>query len=428
MKHVAIALLGCGTVGKGIVDLLEKNADLIEEQLDTKIMIKRILIRNLAKYERMDLPKSIALTTEFSDIINDDDIEIVVEVMGSADFAKECIEACFKKGKSVVSANKDVIADYGIPLLKMSQEHNVDFQFEASVAGGIPIIRPMYSSLNSNRIDRIIGILNGTTNYILSNMTERGLSYEDVLQEAQDKGYAEADPTNDVSGYDAARKIAILATLGFHSAVTFRDVAVEGIERITQEDISHAEEMGYAVKLLAIATQSDDGISLSVHPAFIPKQHPLANVSGAYNAIYVRGNGVGDVMFYGQGAGAFPTASAVLSDVMNVILHTNLTITGKRGYVWHQVPLVDPSHIEAPYYLRIIVDNAPGVLSSIAGIFAENGISIRSLIQKDETKEVAEIVLLIDSSADGLVRDALQRMTGLSCVRRIANAIRVIEI
>lgn len=428
MKHVAIALLGCGTVGNGVVDLLSRNGQLIEEQLETHISIKRILIRDLPKYEQMDLPDTIALTTDFNDIINDDEIEIVVEVMGSADFAKECIEQCFKRGKSVVSANKDLIADYGIPLLKLSQENNVDFQFEASVAGGIPVIRPMYSSLNSNRIERIIGIMNGTTNYILTNMTERGLSYETALKEAQEKGYAEADPTNDVSGYDAARKIAILATLGFHSAVTFRDVSVEGIEKITHEDIEHASEMGYAVKLLAIAQQNDDGISLNVHPAFIPRSHPLANVGGAYNAVYVRGNCVGDVMFYGQGAGAFPTASAVVSDVMNVILHFNLTVTGKRKYVWHDTKLTDPRSIRAPYYLRMIVDNAPGVLSSISGIFAENRISIRSLIQKDETKEIAEIVILIDASADGLVRDSLKKVTSLSCVRRVANAIRVIEI
>ena len=231
MKSVSIALLGCGTVGKGVVDLLAMNGPLIEEQLDTKINIKRILIRDLNKYEKMEgLPDSIRLTTDFNDIINDDEIEIVVEVMGSADFAKDCIEQCFRRGKSVISANKDLIADYGIPLLTLSYEHDVDFQFEASVAGGIPIVRPMYSSLNSNRIEEIIGIMNGTTNFILSNMTAHGSSYEEVLKEAQEKGYAEADPTNDVSGYDAARKIAILATLGFHSAVTFDDVAVEALK------------------------------------------------------------------------------------------------------------------------------------------------------------------------------------------------------
>lgn len=428
MKEVSIALLGCGTVGKGVIDLLAMNGPIIEEQLNTKINIKRVLIRDIQKYEKMDLPESIQLTTNFDDIINDDDIEIVVEVMGSADFAKNCIEQCFKKGKSVVSANKDLIADYGIPLLKLSKEHNVDFQFEASVAGGIPIVRPMYSSLNSNRIEEIIGIMNGTTNYILSNMTETGMSYEDALKGAQEKGYAEADPTNDVSGYDAARKIAILATLGFHSAVTFNDVNVEGIEKIAKEDIQHATEMGYVIKLLAIARQDDDGITLNVHPSFIRKGHPLANVGGAYNAVYVRGNCVGDIMMYGQGAGSLPTASAVVSDVMNVILHCNINITGSRDFIWHEAKLKPQADICAPYYIRMIVNNAPGVLASVSRLLAEYHISIRSLIQKDETTEIAEIVILIDKSPAGLVEEALRRIESLPSVRKIANAIRVIEV
>ena len=428
MKKVSIALLGCGTVGKGVIDLLAMNGPLIEEQLDTEITIKRVLIRDMPKYEQMELPGDILLTTDFADIVNDDEIEIVVEVMGSADFAKDCIEQCFKKGKSVVSANKDLIADYGMPLLKMGKECNVDFQFEASVAGGIPIVRPMYSSLNSNTMEEIIGIMNGTTNYILSNMTDTGMSYETALKEAQEKGYAEADPTNDVSGYDAGRKIAILATLGFHSALTFNDVSVEGIENIAQEDIQHAREMGYVIKLLAIARQDGDGISLNVHPAFIRKGHPLANVGGAYNAVYVRGNCVGDVMFYGQGAGSLPTASAVVSDVMNVILHCNINITGSRDFVWHDPKLKPQDSICAPYYLRMVVDNAPGVLSSISAVLAQHKISIRSLIQKDETTEIAEIVILIDSSAAGLVNQSLKEIEELACVRKIANAIRVIEV
>ena len=428
MKEVSIALLGCGTVGKGVVDLLTMNGPSIEEQLNTKINIKRILIRDLQKYEKMELPETIQLTTDFADIINDDEIEIVVEVMGSADFAKDCIEQCFKKGKSVVSANKDLIADYGIPLLKLSKENNVDFQFEASVAGGIPIVRPMYSSLNSNRIEEIIGIMNGTTNYILSNMTETCMSYEDALKGAQEKGYAEADPTNDVSGYDAARKIAILATLGFHSAVTFNDVNVEGIEKIAQEDIQHATEMGYVIKLLAIARQDRDGITLNVHPSFIRKGHPLANVGGAYNAVYVRGNCVGDIMMYGQGAGSLPTASAVVSDVMNVILHCNINITGSRDFVWHEAKLKPQADICAPYYIRMIVNNAPGVLAGVSRLLADYNISIRSLIQKDETTEIAEIVILIDKSPAGLVEEALRRIESLPSVRKVANAIRVIEV
>ena len=428
MKEVSIALLGCGTVGKGVIDLLRMNGPIIEEQLNTKINIKRVLIRDIQKYEKMDLPKTLQLTTDFADIVNDDEIEIVVEVMGSADFAKDCIEQCFKKGKSVVSANKDLIADYGIPLLKLSRKHNVDFQFEASVAGGIPIVRPMYSSLNSNQIEEIIGIMNGTTNYILSNMTETGMSYEEALKGAQEKGYAEADPTNDVSGYDAARKIAILATLGFHSAVTFNDVNVEGIESIAKEDIQHATEMGYVIKLLAIARQDDDGITLNVHPSFIRKGHPLANVGGAYNAVCVRGNCVGDIMLYGQGAGSLPTASAVVSDVMNVILHCNINITGSRDFVWHEAKLKPQADICAPYYIRMIVNNAPGVLAGVSRLLADYHISIRSLIQKDETTEIAEIVILIDKSPAGLVEEALRRIESLPSVRKVANAIRVIEV
>ena len=428
MKNVAIALLGCGTVGKGVIDLLSMNGPLIEEQLDTMITIKRVLIRDIEKYEHMDLPKSIHLTTDFTDIINDDEIEVVVEVMGSADFAKDCIEQCFRKGKSVVSANKDLIADYGIPLLKLAKENNVDFQFEASVAGGIPIVRPMYSSLNSNKIEEIIGIMNGTTNYILSQMTDTGMNYDAALKAAQDKGYAEADPTNDVSGYDAGRKLAILATLGFHSAVTFDDVHVEGITQIAKEDIQHAKEMGYVIKLLAIARNEEDGISLNVHPGFIRKSHPLANVGGAYNAVFVRGNCVGDVMLYGQGAGSLPTASAVVSDVMNVILHFNIKITGRRDFVWHEAKIKDQNTICAPYYLRMVVDNATGVLASISRVLADHRISIRSLIQKDETAEIAEIVILTDCSAYGRVQESLKEIKNLSCVRRIANAIRVIEV
>lgn len=428
MKQVTIALLGCGTVGKGVIDLLAMNGSLVEEQIGTKINIKRVLVRDIKKYKKMKFPKAIQFTTDFNDIVNDDEIEIVVEVMGSADFAKKCIEKCFSKGKSVVSANKDLIADYGIPLLELSAKNNVDFQFEASVAGGIPIVRPMYSSLNGNVIDEIMGILNGTTNYILTNMTEKGMSYEAALTEAQEKGFAEADPTNDVGGFDAARKIAILAMLGFHTELTFQDVDVEGIEKITQYDIQHATEMGYVIKLLAIAKETNKGISLSVHPGFLKKSHPLANVGGAYNAILVHGNCVGDVMFYGQGAGAFPTASAVVSDIMNVILHFNNKITGTRQYLWRtDTKMYSTSRISEPYYLRMMVNNAPGVLSSISGVFAENDISIRSLIQKDETKEIAEIVLLIDSSRRGLVKKSLKQVEGLDCVRKVASAIRVIE-
>lgn len=428
MKQVSIALLGCGTVGKGVIDVLLMNGPIIEEQLNTKITVKRVLVRDINKYEQMNLPSAILFTNNFQDIIDDEEISLVVEVMGSADFAKECIEECFKRGKSVVSANKDLIADYGIPLLKLSKEKQVDFQFEASVAGGIPIVRAMYASLNGNKIDEIIGIMNGTTNYILTQMTCRGITYEEALGEAQVKGYAEADPTNDVSGYDAARKIAILGTLGFHSEVTFRDVQVEGIEKITAEDIRNALEMGYVIKLLAIARQDKEGISLNVHPGFIRKTHPLANVADAYNGICVRGNCVGDVMFYGAGAGSLPTASAVVSDIMNVVLHEHIGVTGQRDFVSHEAKLKPQASICSPYYLRLLVQNTTGVLAGIATVLATYHISIRSLIQKDETADIAEVVLLIDQSSHCVVQKALKELSELTCVHTIANAIRVIEV
>lgn len=429
MNEISIALLGCGTVGKGVIDLLAMNGPLIAQQLDTKLNVKKVLIRNMDKYKQMDLPEGIELTTDFDAIVSDDSIKIVVEVMGSADFAKGCIEQCFLKGKSVVSANKDLIADYGMHLITMSQEHNVDFQFEASVAGGIPIVRPMHSSLNSNTIEEIIGIMNGTTNYILTNMTENGMSYEDALREAQEKGYAEADPTNDVGGYDAARKIAILATLGFHTELKFDDVAVEGIEKITSDDIQHAAEMGYVIKLLAVAKQNNGEICLGVYPGFLKKNHPLANVGGANNAVYVRGNCVGDLMFYGQGAGSLPTASAVVSDIMNVIFHMRNGMTGEMQYLWQaERQLYSQDEVSAPYYLRLMVDNSWGVLASISGVLGESHISIRSLIQKDETKEVAEVVLLIDSCKYGLMRKALKKIEDLPCVRNVAGVIRLVEV
>ena len=326
MKHVAIALLGCGTVGKGVVDLLSRNGQLIEEQLETHISIKRILIRDLPKYEQMDLPDTIALTTDFNDIINDDEIEIVVEVMGSADFAKECIEQCFKRGKSVVSANKDLIADYGIPLLKLSQENNVDFQFEASVAGGIPVIRPMYSSLNSNRIERIIGIMNGTTNYILTKMAQEGSDFADVLKEAQELGYAEKDPTADVEGYDACRKIAILTSLAYGQQVDYEDIYTEGITKITAEDFKYAKALGAAIKIFGTSRKEGNKLYAMVAPQMIQADNPLYAVNDVFNAICVTGNMLGDVMFYGKGAGKEATASAVVSDVVDAVKHMNVNV------------------------------------------------------------------------------------------------------
>ena len=367
MKNVSIALLGCGTVGKGVVDLLAMNGPLIEEQLDTKINIKRVLIRDLNKYEQMeDLPDSIQFTTDFNDIIDDDEIEIVVEVMGSADFAKDCIEQCFLRGKSVISANKDLIADYGIPLLKLSQQHNVDFQFEASVAGGIPIVRPMYSSLNSNRIEEIIGIMNGTTNFMLTRMIEDGMQFEEALALAQKRGYAERDPSADIDGLDACRKICILASLAFGKHVYPAQVRTEGIRQVTLTDVRLAGALGGVIKLIGKAVKDGDHVSCTVAPMIVPKEHLLSNVRDVFNAILVRGDAIGDVVFYGRGAGKLPTASAVVADVIDALkegahIHDSL--------FWKPAPKLEgqlKDEAVYPWYIRVSGVSA-ALLPNVAG-------------------------------------------------------------
>ena len=428
MKNVSIALLGCGTVGKGVVDLLAMNGPLIEEQLNTKINIKRVLIRDLNKYEKMeDLPDSIQLTTDFNDIINDDEIDIVVEVMGSADFAKDCIEQCFLRGKSVISANKDLIADYGIPLLKLSQQHNVDFQFEASVAGGIPIVRPMYSSLNSNRIEEIIGIMNGTTNYILTNMAEHGMSYEDALAEATALGYAEADPTADVEGLDAGRKVAILANIAFHTPAVFDDVHVEGITKISKLDMAYAESIGCVIKLLGIVSKEEDGLSLSVHPAIIAKSHPLASVGGSFNAVFVQGDAIDEAMFYGRGAGKLPTASAVVGDVIDICRDIVYGCEGRIGdYTYENIPIKPMSKMKSRFYVRLCIPDRPGVLGEVGMLFGDSGVSIAQAMQKDSSNsEDAEFVIITHEVLEEKFNEALARMENADSVRQVENVIRI---
>lgn len=313
MKRINIALLGFGTVGSGVAETIKRNSQMMAEQLGCQLEITHVLVRHPDKYKNVPLLEGVHLTSSFEEIMADPDIGIVVEVMGGIHPAKEYIFAALNHKMSVVSANKDVVALFGPEIMHTAMENHVNFSCEASVGGGIPILRPLHDSLAANEIESIVGIVNGTTNFILSSMDEEGVSYSDALRVAQKKGFAEADPTNDVCGYDAARKLAILASIGFRANVTFDDVLVEGIEKISQKDVQYASEMGYAIKLLAVGTRQDNGIALNVYPAFVPRTHPLASVKGSYNAIYVTGNIVDDVMFYGRGAGSLPTASAVMA-------------------------------------------------------------------------------------------------------------------
>lgn len=429
MEEINIAFLGFGTVGSGTAEALARNREFIEEQLGCAVRVKSVLVRNPAKYADHALLEGVRLTGEFQDILDDPEIQIVIEVMGGIHPAKEYIYQALQHGKNVVSANKDLVALYGPEIIQIALMNHVNFSCEASVGGGIPILMPLHDSLAGNQIEKIIGIVNGTTNYILTSMTDTGESYETALKEAQDKGFAEADPTNDVCGYDAARKLAILASIGFRANVTFDDVLVEGIEKIAQEDVTYAREMGYVIKLLAVALRQESGIALNVYPAFVPESHPLASVKGAYNAIYVVGNAVDDVMFYGKGAGALPTGSAVLGDIISTAKHIRNGSTGTGMILTdiRRIPFYSSLKLRDSYYVRLIVDDETGVLSSIARVFADNHISINEVVQKRRFEKYAELMLIVDSSPRENIIRVEKSLQLLPAVKEVANVIRVMD-
>lgn len=429
MKEINIALLGFGTVGSGVAETLRMNRDFIEQQLGSKMHLKTVLVRHPGNYQDEELLEGVRLTTDFEEILNDPDIQIVIEVMGGIHPAKEYIYEALQKGKNVVSANKDVVALYGPDIIQTAIMNHVNFSCEASVGGGIPILQPLHDSLAANRIDKIIGIVNGTTNYILSSMTDTGESYEKALKEAQAKGFAESDPTNDVCGYDAARKLAILAAIGFRANVTFDDVLVEGIQRITQEDVTYARDMGYVIKLLAVALRQESGVSLNVYPAFVPEEHPLASVKGSYNAIYVTGNAVEDVMFYGRGAGSLPTASAVMGDVISTAKHicNGSTGTGMILTDTRRIPFYSSLKLKDSYYFRLIVNDETGVLASIAKIFSDNDISINEVVQKRRFEKYAELMLIVEKAPRENIINVEKALEKLHCVKEVANVVRVMD-
>lgn len=427
MKEINLALLGFGTVGSGVAVTIRENSHIIEEQLGCKLVIKHVLVRNINKYKNNNLLKGIHLTDSFNDIIEDQSLDIIIEVMGGISPAKEYIFSALKKHISVVSANKDLVSLHGPEIIHMAIEKHVNFSCEASVGGGIPILMPLHQSLATNRIDSIVGILNGTTNYILTQMMETGQSYDEALKEAQAEGFAEADPTNDVCGFDAARKLAILSSIGFRANVTFEDVIVEGITKISPNDIKYAKEMGYTIKLLTVALRHDNGISLNVYPAFVPRNHPMASVQGSYNAIYVTGNIVDDVMFYGRGAGSLPTASAVMGDVINTAQHI-LNGTAGTGMIMtdiKRIPFYSSGKLKNLYYFRLIVEDITGVLAQIASVFSDNDVSIKEVVQKRKTEGAAELVIVTENTMRQNILRVEKSLKVLPCMREVANIIRV---
>ena len=428
MKTVKIALLGFGTVAQGTFNLLQDNANLIVNRSGVTIEISKIFVRNPEKYSHITLPSTAKYVTNIDDIVNDESIDIVVELMGGTTFAKDCVESALKHGKSVVTANKDLLAEAGPYLFDLAYKNKVDLRFEASVLGGIPIIRTLYESLGGNHITELVGIMNGTTNFILSKMTEEGLSYGAVLKEAQALGYAEADPTADVEGLDAARKLAILASISFNRRIFFEDVTVEGITKIDTEDISYGKEFGYNIKLIGIAKETSKGLSLNVYPAFVPLTHPLASVRGSYNAIYIKGNGIDDAMFYGRGAGSLPTGSSVVSDIMEVAKNIAFESTGRfKPFYFDQKNIYSPGKIQSSYYIRLAVDNKTGVLAKIATKLAEQKISVLSIVQRNKDPETAVLAIVTSKCPHSYILNLIDSFNSLRSVKEVSSVIRIME-
>lgn len=428
MDVIKIALLGAGTVGGGVIKVLEKNAADICKKTGEQIRLTKIfgLTKDMENYKK-EYGSDYTYTDKIEDILEDKEIKIVVELIGREHPAKEFIEDALRHGKSVVTANKDVVAKYGKELFPIAEENGCDLLFEASVAGGIPIITPLKTSLAANEIQTVMGIVNGTTNYMLTKMSREGMDYNDVLKEAQEKGYAESDPTADVGGLDAARKIVILGSIAFNTRLNLDDVAVEGIEKISIKDIQFAKELGYVIKLLAVAKRDPEhGISVAVHPTMLPKDHPLANVNDVYNAIFVVGDAVGDTMFMGMGAGRFPTASAVCSDIMEAARNMKNKDSGRISCTcFNEKKLCSKEFMFAPCYIRMQVTDEPGALSAIAASFASQNVSLRNVVQKDLPGQSAEIVVITHRVSEMNLQMALNLLKVLPVVSEISSVIRV---
>jgi homoserine dehydrogenase len=425
-RPVGLGLLGLGTVGAGVVRVLETNRDRIEREVGGPVEIRRILVRDCGKPRSCEVAPSL-LTKEFSLLLADPTVDIVVEALGGLEPAGTYLHQAIAAGRSIVTANKELLARRGRDLIRAAEERGVQFRFEAAVAGGIPIIGALKESLAANRISQLMGIVNGTTNYILTAMAEGVTDFATALAEAQALGYAEADPASDVDGWDAAYKLAILASIAFGSRISVEDVLVEGIRGLEPADLTYAGELGYRIKLLAIGEERGGRISVRVHPTMIPLRHPLAAVNGVYNAVFVQGNAVGELMFYGRGAGELPTASAVLGDVVNVARHLATGGTQRICSCFYDQPVVPPEELETRYYVRTEVSDRPGVLARIAGCFGAHGVSLASVIQKGHGRDPVTLVFVTHTVREADLRAALQGIRGFDVVYAVKNVIRVEE-
>ena len=424
-RKIRIGLLGCGNVGGALVPLIERQAATIEVRTGLRLEITRIAVRNISRDRGVTLADGV-LTRDAHDVVTDPDIDLVVEVIGGIEPARELITAALTAGKPVVTGNKELLANVGTELFAIADQQGVDLLFEAAVAGGIPLIRPLRESLRGEPLTRVMGILNGTTNFILSKMTEEGADYGEALAEAQELGYAERDPTADVEGFDAGAKAAIIASIAFGARVVAGDVYHEGISGVTAADIAVARRLGYVVKLLGIAERdaASGDIAVRVHPAMVPLHHPLASVRDSYNAVFVEGDAVGQLMFYGRGAGGAPTASAVLGDVIDAAVNLSKGTHGSLGsFGKATIRAIDETSAE--YLLGLEVADQPGVLHAVTGVFASHGVSIRAAEQEGIGPD-ARLVFITHEAREADVQATVRQLRDLDVVRRIGGFIRVI--
>ena len=425
-RVIKAALLGLGTVGTGVYKVLKSQEEEMSAKVGCKVEITRILVRNVEKAAAKVKDPSV-LTNSWESILEDPEIEIVIELIGGINPAREYILQALNAGKHVVTANKDLIAVHGHELLDAAHAKKVDFLFEAAVAGGIPIIRPLKQCLAGNHMTEVMGIVNGTTNFILTKMSQEGMEFKDALALATELGYAEADPTADIEGLDAGRKVAILASVAFNSRVVFNDVYTEGIAKITSKDIHYAKEMGRAIKLLGVARNTEDGIEAYICPMLIPSTHPLATLNDSYNAVFVHGDAVEDAMFFGRGAGELPTASAVVGDVFDVVRNILAGCSGRIGCTcYKQIPVKKMEDTHNRYFLRLKVEDRCGVLAEMTAIFAKYQVSVAQIIQKDTKVEgCAEVVVITEKVREGDFRTAIEEIRNRDSVRKISTIIRV---
>ncbi len=432
-SHISVGIIGFGTVGSGVVNVLLDSAEVISKRVGVPIKLARIADLDITTNRGVSVPEGV-LTTDAQSVLDDPEIDIVVELVGGYDPAKRFILRAIENGKGVVTANKALLAVHGEEIFHAATKADVDLGFEASVGGGIPVIKALKEGLAANGITSMLGIMNGTSNYILTRMTEEGRGFQEVLEIAMKEGYAEADPTFDVEGVDAAHKLAVLVNLGFGTAVNIKQIHTEGISKLSKLDIGFAREFGFTIKLLSIAKFRDGQIEARVHPTLIPSSLPMAQVGGAYNAIQFVGDAVGDVVLYGMGAGSLPTASAVVSDIIDIARNRLKNLSGRlpvASYQWDQrvpIPIRPMEEISSLYYLRFMVRDQPGVLAKISGTLGEHDIGISSVLQKGrEEGQAVPLVIMTHCASEQSIQTALRTIQDLSCVLEPTTVLRIEE-